>query len=76
MVSEALVIMFIGMGIVFAFLCVLVIAMYVSASVVPALEKMFPTEKAPGKGSSSKNQDHLAMVAAAVAVAVAEKIKN
>ena len=74
MISQGLVIMVIGMGVVFAFLCLLVAAMYLSAAIVPTLEKIFPPAKTP-EGDASKG-DNLALVAAAVAAVMRNKPKN
>ncbi len=69
MIEQGLVIMLIGMGTVFAFLVILVLAMIYSSKLVAALEKVFPEPVEQVARPSSGSGDNLAMVAAAIAVA-------
>ena len=71
--KEGLVLMCIGMGVVFAFLCILVFAMQIMSCVVKFINKFFPeaVEVVEKKGTK-KNVSEDEAIAVAIAVARAQ----
>ena len=74
LLSEGSILMVIGMGTVFSFLCILICSMFVMSRVVSFLNKIFPETvvelNTSKKSSSSSNDDEIAL---AIACAVKER---
>lgn len=74
LLSEGSILMLIGMGTVFSFLCILIFSMGIMSKIVMWLNKLFPeavVELNPArKSSSSSNDDEIAL---AIACAVKER---
>ena len=74
LLSEGSILMVIGMGTVFSFLCILICSMFVVSRVVGFLNKIFPEAvvelNTSKKSSSSSNDDEIAL---AIACAVKER---
>lgn len=71
MLENGLMITVIGMGVVFSFLCILVIAMHVSAKIMTIVNKFFPEPvlvTAKAKVSSSSEEEIAVAIAAAKAL--------
>jgi oxaloacetate decarboxylase gamma subunit len=69
--AQGLELMVAGMGVVFAFLTLMVFTMHGAAAIIRKIEKP-ETPQNPGAGSASSHTDELAMVAVAIAAASAQ----
>ncbi len=73
LLKDGVVIMLIGMGVVFAFLTIMVIVMDLNALIIKKLNKYFPEEEPKQATPSRKKQtDENEKIALAIAVAVAQ----
>ena len=68
LISQGLVLMVVGMGVVFAFLTLLVYAMSGSATFFKKFAHLFPEEKAPQSGVRKAAEDHSEIAIAIAAV--------
>ncbi len=75
LIGQGVVLMIIGMGVVFAFLSLLVFAMSASAAFFKKFSYLFPEEQ-PAKSAPRKNAEDLSEIAVAIAAVKAHVAKS